>query len=206
MARAPVVLAFNSQIIIMTPDQPKTTRPPRPSHHRMGGGSPRGGAGRPMRGGRDSAPPEFEQKMINIRRVTRVVKGGRRFSFSVLLAIGNRKGKVGLGVGKAADISLALEKAFREAKKRLLTLMLDKQSSIPHEVEAKFNSSRVIIRPAPGRGVVAGSAMRVILELAGIRGVSAKILSPSKSQLNNARATMKALSELPASTNRGEPH
>ena len=135
--------------------------------------------------------------MINIRRVTRVVKGGRRFSFSVLLAIGNRKGKVGLGVGKAADISLALEKAFREAKKRLLTLTLDQHSSIPHEVAAKFNSSRVIIRPAPGRGIVAGSAMRVILELAGIRGVSAKILSPSKSQLNNARATMRALAELP---------
>ena len=170
----------------MTADQQKTIRPPRPPRR----GGPRGG-------GRDYAPPEFEQKMINIRRVTRVVKGGRRFSFSVLLVIGNRKGKVGLGVGKAADISLALEKAFREAKKRLLTLTLDKQSSIPHEVAAKFNSSRVIIRPAPGRGIVAGSAMRVILDLAGIRGVSAKILSPSKSQLNNARATMRALAELP---------
>ncbi len=190
----------------MTSDQSKTASPthsPRPSRGGAGrSGGPRGGGssrsgGRPMRGGRDSTPPEYEQKMINIRRVTRVVKGGRRFSFSVLLAIGNRKGKVGLGVGKAADISLALEKAFREAKKRLLTLTLDKQSSIPHEVEAKFNSSRVIIRPAPGRGVVAGSAMRVILELAGVRGVSAKILSPSKSQLNNARATMKALAELP---------
>lgn len=150
-----------------------------------------------MRGGRDSAPPEYEQKTINIRRVTRVVKGGRRFSFSVLLAIGNRKGKVGLGVGKAADISLAIEKAFREAKKRLLTITLNKESSIPHEVEAKFASSRVIIRPAPGRGIVAGSAMRIILDLAGIRAVSAKILSPSKSKLNNARATMQALSTLP---------
>ncbi len=142
-------------------------------------------------------PPEYEQKTINIRRVTRVVKGGRRFSFSVLLAIGNRKGKVGLGVGKAADISLAIEKAFREAKKRLLTLTLTKESSIPHEVEAKFASSRVIIRPAPGRGIVAGSAMRIILDLAGIRAVSAKILSPSKSKLNNARATMEALKSLP---------
>ena len=182
----------------MTSEQQKTVRPPRRPGQRIGG------AGRPARGGparrpggRDSAPPEFEQKMINIRRVTRVVKGGRRFSFSVLLVIGNRKGKVGLGVGKAADISLALEKAFREAKKRLLIIALNKQSSIPHEVSAKFNSSRVIIRPAPGRGIVAGSAMRVILELAGIRAVSAKILSPSKSQLNNARATMRALAELP---------
>lgn len=170
----------------MPTEQQKKNRLPRPR-----------GAGRPMRGGRDAAPPEFEQKMINIRRVTRVVKGGRRFSFSVLLAIGNRKGKVGLGVGKAADISLALEKAFREAKKRLLILALTKQSSIPHEVAAKFNSSRVIIRPAPGRGIVAGSAMRVILDLAGLRGVSAKILSPSKSQLNNAKATMRALAMLP---------
>ena len=100
--------------------------------------------------------PEFDQKIVSLRRVVRVMGGGRRFSFSVLLAIGNRRGKVGLGVGKAADISLALEKAFREAKKRLLTITLTKQSSIPHEVAAKFNSSRVIIRPAPGRGIVAG--------------------------------------------------
>ncbi|HEY4476428.1 MAG TPA: 30S ribosomal protein S5 [Candidatus Paceibacterota bacterium] len=171
-----------------TSDQQKTIKPP----HRG-----RGGVGRSARGGRESAPPEFEQKMINIRRVTRVVKGGRRFSFSVLLVIGNRKGKVGLGLGKAADISLALEKAFREAKKRLLTVTLDKRFSIPHEVSAKFNSSRVIIRPAPGRGIVAGSAMRVILELCGVRSVSAKILSPSKSQINNARATMQALAALP---------
>jgi len=192
----------------MTSDQQKTTKPSRP-RQRSTDGSPRsgfGGAGRAprggnrsARGGRDSVPPEFEQKMINIRRVTRVVKGGRRFSFSVLLAIGNRRGKVGLGVGKAADISLALEKAFREAKKHLLTLTLTKQSSIPHEVTAKFNSSRVIIRPAPSRGIVAGSAMRVILDLAGVRAVSAKIISPSKSQLNNARATMQALRALPRS-------
>ena len=99
----------------------------------------------------------------------------------------------------SADISLAIEKAFREAKKRLLTLTLTKTLSIPHEVEAKFASSRVIIRPAPGRGIVAGSAMRIILDLAGIRAVSAKILSPSKSKLNNARATMQALATLPRS-------
>ncbi|MFH1170535.1 MAG: 30S ribosomal protein S5 [Candidatus Vogelbacteria bacterium] len=184
----------------MVTEQSKMTKPCRPPRQRNDGRPSRGGSRGGPRGGRDSAPPEFEQKMINIRRVTRVVKGGRRFSFSVLLAIGNRRGKVGLGVGKAADISLALEKAFREAKKRLLIVTLNKQSSIPHEVAAKFNSSRVIIRPAPGRGVVAGSAMRVILELAGIRAVSAKILSPSKSQLNNARATMRALAMLPAST------
>lgn len=174
----------------MIPDQQKTTRTSKPPRPRIGGG-------RSPRGGRDSAPPEFEQKTIGIRRVTRVVKGGRRFSFSVLLAIGNRQGKVGLGVGKAADISLAVEKAFREAKKHLLTVTLTKESSIPHEVAAKFNSSRVVIRPAPGRGIVAGSAMRVILDLCGIRSVSAKILSPSKSKLNNARATMRALGALP---------
>ncbi|MEK7621862.1 MAG: 30S ribosomal protein S5 [Patescibacteria group bacterium] len=187
--------------MISMPDQSGELRPSRRPRGRSGGDRPRGNVsgGRGPRGGRDAAPPEFEQKMINIRRVTRVVKGGRRFSFSVLLAIGNRCGKVGLGVGKAADISLSLEKAFREAKKHLLTLTLTKESSIPHEVTAKFNSSRVIIRPAPGRGIVAGSAMRVILELAGIRAVGAKILSPSKSQLNNARATMRALSTLPVS-------
>ncbi len=161
------------------------SRPPR-----RGGGPGRGGS----RG--STTPPEFDHKMITVRRVTRVVKGGRRFSFSALVAAGDHKGRVGLGLGKAGDISEAIEKGLRQAKKRMLTLPLTADQSIPHEVEAKFGSSRIILRPAPRRGIVAGSAVRIILALAGVRAVSGKILSPSKNKINNARATLAALALL----------
>ena len=161
---------------------------------RQGGGQGgRGGRGG-GRGGRPERPKsEFDQSIVNIRRVTRVVRGGRRFSFSLLLAAGNRKGKIGLGLGKSGDITSAIEKAFHQAKKEMLTLNLTKNSSIPHEVLVKYNSSRLLMKPARGRGLVAGSAARVILNLAGVKDVSAKVLSKSKNKLNNARATMKAL-------------
>ena len=137
--------------------------------------------------------PEFDNKIVDIRRVTRVVKGGGRFSFSVSMVIGNRKGSVGVGVGKASDTALAIEKAMRKAKKSMIKLKLTDKMSVPYEVEAKYNASQVVIRPAKGRGVVAGSSVRTVLELAGITEVGAKILSRSKNKLNNARAAVKAL-------------
>jgi len=140
--------------------------------------------------------PEFEQKIIDIRRVTRVVSGGRRFSFSVAIITGDRKGKVGVGIGKASDTALAIEKAFRDAKKNMIKLNLTKDMSIPHEIEAKLGSARVIIMPAKGRGLVAGSSVRIALDLAGVKDVGAKVLSRSKNKLNIARATMKALKVL----------
>ena len=153
--------------------------------------------GRPGRGARPEKPKsEFEQKMIDIRRVTRVVRGGRRFSFSIVLVAGNRRGKVGVGVGKASDVSQAMDKAFRDAKKNMLELKLTKEFSIPHETFAKYASSKITLRPARGRGLAAGSSARVILNLAGVKDVSAKINSKSKNKLNNARATMKALASL----------
>ncbi|MBU1557832.1 30S ribosomal protein S5 [Patescibacteria group bacterium] len=142
--------------------------------------------------------PEFDQKIIDIRRVTRVVKGGRRFSFSVVMVLGNKKGSVGVGIGKAGDTALAIEKAIRNGKKNMIKLKLTENNSIPYEVEAKYNSSVVVFRPAKGRGVVAGSSARTILELAGVTEVGAKVLSRSKNKLNNARATIKALSEFKA--------
>jgi len=151
-----------------------------------------------FRGGKDQTPPEFDHKTIAVRRVTRVVKGGRRFSFSVMVAAGDHKGRIGLGLGKSGNIAEAIEKALRQAKKSLLTLPFTADHSIPHEVEAKFGSSRVVLRPAPKRGIVAGSAVRTILSLAGLRAVSGKIISPSKNKINNARATMKALGNLRA--------
>lgn len=141
-----------------------------------------------------SAPSEFDNKLLGVRRVTRVVAGGRRFSFSVAVVLGNRRGRVGLGLGKAGDISSAIEKGTKDAKKNLITVPLTKANSLPYEIEAKFSSSRVVIRPAPGRGMVAGSAVRVVLELLGAKDVSAKILSKSKNRVNNARAALKALS------------
>ncbi len=149
---------------------------------------------------RDSNQPrsEFDQKIVGIRRVTRVMAGGRRFSFSVCLIAGDKKGRVGVGLGKASDTALAIEKAARSAKKNMITVARTENNSIPHDVEAKFCGSRVVIMPAPGAGVKAGSAVRVVLELAGVTDVAAKIFSRSKNQINNARAAIKALQELPS--------
>ncbi len=155
---------------------------------------PSGKSNREPRGER--AKPEFDHKMISIRRVTRVMAGGRRFSFSVVVVAGNHKGKVGVGIGKAGDTSLAIDKALNNAKKHLLTLPLTKNNSLPHEVSAKFGSSRVFIKPAPGRGLSAGSSVRVVLDLAGVHDVNSKVISRSKNKLNIARAAVAALAQL----------
>lgn len=159
----------------------------------MRGGRP---GGRPGRTGADRPKPEFDHKVIDVRRVARVVAGGRRFSFSVVLIAGNKKGKVGVGLGKAGDTSLAIAKAMNQAIKNMITIPLTKANSIAHEVEAKFGSSRLTIKPAPKRGMIAGSAVRLLLELGGVHDVNAKILSKSKNKLNLARATIMALSKL----------
>jgi small subunit ribosomal protein S5 len=140
--------------------------------------------------------PEFDQKILNIRRVTRVVAGGRRFSFSVALVAGDKKGAVGLGLGKAGDTALAINKALRNAKKNMIRLNLTKTMSIPHELSAKFSSSYIVLRPNKGRGLVAGSVIRDIVKLSGIKDITGKILSNSKNKLNNAKATMSALSQI----------
>src|SRR3990167_3627078 len=158
---------------------------------RRGGDRDRGGRGRGGR--RDERRSEFAQKLIGIRRVARVMAGGRRFSFSAALVLGDKKGRVGVGLGKAADTALAIEKATRAAKRGMLTINLTKTRSISRNVEAKFCASVVEIRPSPGRGLVAGSSVRAVLELAGISDVTAKLLSRSKNHINNARAAMAAL-------------
>jgi small subunit ribosomal protein S5 len=140
--------------------------------------------------------PEFDQKILNIRRVTRVVAGGRRFSFSVALVAGDKKGCVGLGLGKAGDTALAINKALRNAKKNMVRLNLTKEMSIPHELSAKFSSSYIVLRPNKGRGLVAGSVIRDIVKLSGIKDITGKILSNSKNKLNNAKAVMSALSQI----------
>lgn len=166
--------------------------------------APRGDArqGRGRRDGRRSprrdsrVKPEFDQKIVSLRRVTRVMAGGRRFSFSVALVAGNRKGMVGVGQGKATDTPLAIEKAFRDARKNMITVNTTKDMSVPHEVEAKYAASVVKIMPAPGRGIRAGSSVRTVLELAGLKNVGAKLLSRSKNSANNAYVAIKALNKL----------
>ncbi len=159
----------------------------------------RGGDRRPNRrpARRDRAPKsEFDQKIVSIRRVTRVVSGGRRFSFSIAIVAGNRKGQVGVGFGKATDTPLAIDKAFRDARKNMITINKTADNSIPHDVEAKFAGSVVKIMPAPGRGILAGSSVRTVLELAGLTHVGAKLLSRSKNSANNALVAIKALDKL----------
>ncbi len=162
----------------------------------------RGGAGgRGGRPGRERAPrerSEFDQSTIDVRRVARVMAGGRRFSFSVTVVIGDRKGRVGVGLGKGADTALAIDKAVRDAKRHLITVPLTKDHSIAHNVSVKYASSTVSIIPSPGRGLVAGSAMRTVLEYAGVTNVIAKILTRTKNKLTIARATVAALASLKA--------
>ncbi|MAF59364.1 MAG: 30S ribosomal protein S5 [Candidatus Pacebacteria bacterium] len=144
----------------------------------------------------DRAKSEFLQKVISIRRVTRVMGGGRRFSFSVAMVLGDKKGRVGVGNGKASDTALAIEKAVKNAKKNMVKVNLTKTMSIRHDVSSKYGASVVEIRPSKGRGLVAGSSVRIVLELAGVTDVTAKLFSRSKNKLNNARATIKALGTL----------
>lgn len=165
------------------------------------GGDRRGGPGGDRRGprgprrdrGGDERRSEFNQKMLGIRRVARVMAGGRRFNFSVCMVLGDKKGRVGVGLGKAADTAAAIDKASRHAKKNMITIDLTKTSSIKHNIGAKYAASVVEIRPSPGRGLVAGSAVRTVLELAGVTDVTAKVLSRSHNSINNARAAIEAL-------------
>jgi small subunit ribosomal protein S5 len=139
---------------------------------------------------------EFDQKILDIRRVTRVAAGGRRFNFAVSIVVGDKKGKVGVGTGKAGDTTLAIEKATRVAKKNMITVKKTSSNSIPHEINAKYCSAKIMIMPAKGKGMVAGSAVRDVVELAGLNDINSKILSGSKNKLNIARATIKALETL----------
>lgn len=141
--------------------------------------------------------PEFDQKLLNLARVTRVVKGGRRFRFRATLVIGNRKGKVGVGVAKGSDVSDAIQKAYNDAKKNMVEIKLD-GGTITHDVRAKLGSAKVLLKPATeGQGVIAGGAVRAVVDLLGVRDIVSKSLGASN-PLNVARVTVKALLMLKA--------
>jgi small subunit ribosomal protein S5 len=161
-------------------------------------GAKREGGERKPRAFFERPKPEFDQKMVSIRRVTRVVAGGRRMTFAVAIAIGDKKGSVGLGTGKGGDTAVAIAKALRQAKKNMFKIKTTKHMSIEHEVSAKYSSARLTMMPNRGKGLVAGSTVRDMLILAGIKNVTAKLHSGSKNKLNNARAAYATLYQLRA--------
>ncbi|MEM6251450.1 MAG: 30S ribosomal protein S5 [Cyanobacteria bacterium P01_D01_bin.156] len=139
---------------------------------------------------------EWQERVVQIRRVTKVVKGGKKLSFRAIVVIGNEKGQVGVGVGKASDVIGAVKKGVADGKKNLVDVPLTKSYSLPHPSTGEAGGARVFMRPAaPGTGVIAGGAVRTVLELAGVRNVLAKQLG-SGNQLNNARAAADALAAL----------
>jgi small subunit ribosomal protein S5 len=140
---------------------------------------------------------EFAEKVIDVNRVSKKTKGGNRFSFTSLVAVGDKKGRVGVALGKGPDVVSAIKKGIARAKKELIEVPL-KDGTIPHTVEVKHGAARVVIKPAPrGTGLIAGSAVRDVLELAGVEDASAKILGTGN-KLSNARAAIEALKRLRA--------
>jgi small subunit ribosomal protein S5 len=153
---------------------------------------PRGDGPRGERRDREEKDSEWQEKVVQIRRVTKVVKGGKKMSFRAIVAVGNQKGQVGVGVGKAAEVIAAIQKAIADAKKSLVTVPMV-GTTIPHQIVGKSDASRVLIKPASkGTGVIAGGAVRSVLELAGIHDILSKNLGAS-SPLNSARATIDGL-------------
>ncbi|TSC93380.1 MAG: small subunit ribosomal protein S5 [Candidatus Berkelbacteria bacterium Licking1014_7] len=143
---------------------------------------------------------EFEERVIHIDRVSRTVKGGRRISFRALLVLGDRKGKVGFGVGKGKEVAEAINKAKSKAKKKMIKITI-KNDSIAYPIRAKYNSANLILKPAPaGTSVIAGGAVRAVIEVAGIKNIVAKIFG-SNNKINNVKATFLALRKLKATEN-----
>lgn len=144
----------------------------------------------------DKRASEYEDRIIDIARVTTVVKGGRRFSFSAVVAIGNKKGKVGIGHGKANEVPDAIKKAFKNAENNLIEVPIINKSTIPHEVKVKYSASQVLLKPAPkGKGIVASGTIRTVVELAGYTDIYTKSYG-SRTKQNAAKATIKALKQL----------
>src|SRR5574343_116806 len=181
-----------------TNNKPNTNTKPRFGSKQSGPRSNTQNGERKPRAFFEKPKPEFDQKMVSIRRVTRVVSGGRRMTFAVAIAIGDKKGSIGLGTGKGADTAVAIAKALRQAKKSMFKIAVTKDMSINHESSFKFGSSKITIMPNKGKGLVAGSTVRDMLVLAGIKNVTGKIQSGSKNKLNNARATYDALASIKA--------
>lgn len=188
--------------LIVAPEEPADNQKKGRRGSGRGPGGPGGPGGTNKRGaassdeaGRQRVESEWEEKIIQVRRVTKVVKGGKKLSFRAVVAIGNGKGQVGLGIGKAAEVLNAIQKGVGDARKHLIKVPLT-GTTIPHQSLGKQGSSRILLRPAAkGTGVIAGGAARAILELAGVADVLSKSLG-SRAPLNVARATIDGLSTM----------
>ena len=151
----------------------------------------------PRRDRRDrmEEPPEFEEKLVAVNRVTKTVKGGRNMRFSALIVIGDKKGRVGIGMGKAVEIPEAIRKASEAAKKNLVTIST-KGTSIPHETVGRFGTAKVVLLPAPeGTGVIAGGPARAVLELCGVKDIRTKSYG-TNNPINTVKATLEGLKSL----------
>lgn len=180
---------------------PTSAPAPRPGGQRFGGGQRGGGRGgfggrgrRPGGRGGFANKSEYDQKVLDIARVSRVTKGGKRFSFRATIVIGDGKGKVGVGMAKGKDVAQSVQKAFNQAKKNLVTVLI-KDGTIPYQVEAKYNSAVVLLKPARG-GVKAGGPVRVVAKLSGITRLTGKLLERTNNKVNIAMATIEALKKL----------
>src|SRR3989344_5256429 len=170
----------------------------KPEKTNQGGGERR--RSRQDRGGQFEKKSEFDQQVLDIARVTRVTKGGKRFSFRASVVIGDGKNSVGIGVAKGRDVSQSIQKAVHQARKNMIKIPV-KEHTIPHQVEAKFKSAEVILKPAVvGNGVKAGGPVMAVAKLAGIENITAKLISRTKNKINIAKATIKALQQLKITT------
>ena len=193
---------MEQQTPTQSPTQPTAVQPKqgqRNQGRRFGGGFGRGpGRGGP-RGRRPGGPgfdrrPEYEQRVLDIARVSRVTKGGKRFSFRTTIVIGDGKGKVGVGMAKGKDVAQSVQKAYNQAKKSMLVVPI-KDGTIPYQVEAKYNSAVVLLKPARG-GVKAGGPVRAVAKLAGITRLTGKLLKRTNNKVNIAMATIEALKKI----------
>jgi len=143
----------------------------------------------------DQGPKEFEETVVQINRVSKKTKGGNQMRFSALVVVGDRKGKVGVGLAKAADVRSAIRKSIEAAKRKLIVVPIV-GTTIPYSVHEKFSAAKILLKPAPpGSGIIAGGPMRVVLEAAGIRDAVGKILG-TKNKISNVYATLKALEQI----------
>ena len=145
---------------------------------------------------KDKKTEEFDSKLLDLTRVMRMTAGGRRFRFRAGVVIGDRKGRIGFGMAKGSDVAQAIEKASKIAKKKLINVsIVDK--TIPHRVEAKFGAAKILLKPQKdGKGLVAGGTVRIICDMAGIKNISSKMVGRTRNKINNAKATILALSKL----------